>query len=115
LDKRLLERLRQHSKRQRPAEKRGRVNIGSSISKRPKSINKPEEFGHWELDTIVSSRGNSKGCLTTFAERKTRYYIAVKIPDRTAVSMERAIKDVIRNLPSGSFISTTTDRGKEIC
>jgi IS30 family transposase len=113
LEKKLLKQLRQRGKRQKPAEKRGRFNIGTSISGRPKSIKNRKEFGHWELDTIVSSRGKSKGCLATFAERKTRYYIAVKMPDRTAASMERAIKDVIANLPSGSFKSATTDRGKE--
>jgi IS30 family transposase len=113
LDKKLLERLRQRGKRQKPAEKRGKFNVGTSISRRPKSIKNREEFGHWELDTIVSSRGKSKGCLATFAERKTRYYIAVKMPDRTAASMESAIKDVISNLPLGSFKSATTDRGKE--
>ena len=30
----------------------------------------------------MSSRGKSKGCLATFLERKTRFYLAFKIPDR---------------------------------
>ena len=36
---------------------------------------------------MVSSRGKSKGCLATFVERKTRFYVAIKMKDRTASSM----------------------------
>ena len=31
--------------------------IGTSIAKRPKEVKNRETFGHWELDTVVSSRG----------------------------------------------------------
>lgn len=48
-------------------ETRGKFNIGTSIYKKPKVVKKRVEFGHWELDTVVSSRGKSKGCLATFA------------------------------------------------
>ncbi|WP_252248594.1 hypothetical protein [Clostridium sp. ZBS20] len=52
-------------------------------------------MGHWKLDTVVSSRGKSKGCLATFVEHKTRLYTTIKIPDRTAKSMEYAIEQVL--------------------
>ena len=39
---------------------RDRFNIGKSIKNRPKDIRKRESIGHWELDTVVSSRGKSK-------------------------------------------------------
>ncbi|MNO39483.1 hypothetical protein D3C76_296150 [compost metagenome] len=35
-----------------------------------------QTFGHWELDTVVSGRGKSKGCVATFIERKIRLYTA---------------------------------------
>ena len=105
--------LRQKGKRQRPYETRGRFTVGTSISKRPKEVQSRETVGHWELDTMVSSRGKSKGCLATFAERKTRFYIALKIPDRTADSMKQAIKEVVGKYPKALFKSSTTDRGKE--
>lgn len=105
--------LRQKGKRQRPQETRGRFTVGTSISKRPKEVKTRKTAGHWELDTVVSSRGKSKGCLATFAERKTRYYIALKIPDRTAASMMGAIREVVGKFPKALFKSTTTDRGKE--
>lgn len=64
--------------------------VGTPISKRPKEIRKRETFGHWELDTVVSSRGKSNACVATFIERKTRHHLALKIPDRTAYLMEVA-------------------------
>lgn len=105
--------LWQKGKRRKPAEKRGKFAIGTSISKRPNEVKDRKTFGHWELDTMVSSRGKSKGCFATFVERKTRLYTAIKIPDRTADSMERAICQLHAALPAGVFKTGTTDRGKE--
>ena len=65
-----ITKLRRKAKSRKPKETRGRFNIGTSIRKRPIKIRKRVEFGHWELDTVVSSRGKSKGCLATFAEMK---------------------------------------------
>lgn len=64
--------LRQKGKRLKPAEKRGKFAMGTSISERPKEVKSRKTSGHWELDTIVSSRGESKGCFATFVERKSR-------------------------------------------
>ena len=76
-------------------------------------MKKRTEFGHWELDTIVSSRRNSKGCMATFVEMKTRMYRAIKIADRSQNSMFKAIKQLVSSLPKGCFKSFTSDRGKE--
>lgn len=57
---------RRKGKSRKVKETRGRFNIGKSINKRPKEVKKRNTFGHWELDTVVSSRGKSKGCLATF-------------------------------------------------
>ncbi|SFE95189.1 IS30 family transposase [Alteribacillus iranensis] len=105
--------LRHKGKRQRSKETRGRFNVGTSIKKRPKEIRKRKTFGHWELDSVVSSRGKIKGCLATFVERKTRWYIALKMPNRTAASMENAIRTLHGVLPERSFQTATVDRGKE--
>lgn len=105
--------LRQKGKRQKPRETRGRFNIGTPISKRPKEVRKREIFGHWELDTVVSGRGQAKGCVATFIERKTRWYFGVLIPDRSATSMEAAVRRLHKQLPQGAIQTATTDRGKE--
>jgi IS30 family transposase len=105
--------LRHKGKRRKPLETRGRFLVGKTISQRPKEIRKRESFGHWELDTVVSSRGNSRACAATFIERKTRMYLAVKMPDRTAHSMEVAFGVVASQYPQGTFQTATADRGKE--
>ena len=105
--------LRQKGKRQKPKETRGKFNIGTSISERPKEVRKRTTFGHWELDTVVSGRGQAKGCVATFLERKSRWYFALKMPNRSASSMEAAIRKLNNLLPEPAFQSFTTDRGKE--
>ena len=105
--------LRRKGKSRKAKDNRGKFKAGKSIFKRPKIVKKRTEFGHWELDTIVSSRGDSKGCMATFVEMKTRMYIAIKIPDRSQQSMFEAIKKLVKNLPSSCFKSFTSDRGKE--
>ena len=55
--------------------------------------NHPQLLGNGELDTVVSSRGKSKGCLATFVEHQTRFYVAVKIKNRSASEMYREISE----------------------
>ncbi|RGQ35442.1 IS30 family transposase, partial [[Clostridium] leptum] len=72
-----------------------------------------QEAGHWEADTVVSGHGKSKACFATLAERKTRYYIAVKIPNRRAETMENAIVSVLSAFPPQLVKIITCDRGTE--
>lgn len=104
--------LRPKGKR-RKKEKRGTFTMGLPISQRPEVVKNRNNFGHWELDTVLSSRGESKGCVATFVERKSRLYTALMIPNKTANSMKLAIKGLFSILPKGSFLTGTTDRGKE--
>lgn len=76
--------LRHKGKRRCPPETRGKFIVGLTIGERPKEVEDCQTFGHWELDTVVSSRGKSKGCFATFIERKSRLYTALKMPDRSS-------------------------------
>ncbi|WP_373563522.1 hypothetical protein [Bombilactobacillus bombi] len=58
----------------RRQEKRGQYQTGTSIEQRPAPINQRVEFGHWKVDTVLSSRGSSKACLVTFVERQSRLF-----------------------------------------
>jgi len=62
---------------------------------------------------MVSGRGESKAYFATFVERKSRLYMAIKTPNRTANSMEFAITQLFNSLPFGAFLMGTTDRGKK--
>lgn len=95
-------------------ETRGKLlNKGKSIRKREKSVYKRQEFGHWELDTVVSGLGKSTSSFVTLAERKTRYYIAIKVGTRTANEVKEAILKELKQYPKGTVKTITTDNGKE--
>ena len=47
--------------------------VKKTIKDQLQEVENDEIFGHWKLDTMVSYRGQSKGCLATFVERKTRF------------------------------------------
>ena len=104
--------LRQKGKRKK-TQKRGKFSMGTPICERDQEVQSREAFGHWELDSMVSSRGDSKGCLATFLERKSRIYTAFKIKDRSSEAMREAITKLYNILPKGTFKTATTDRGKE--
>lgn len=108
-----ISKLRRKGKSRKAKETRGRFNVGKSIDKRPKEVKGRETFGHWELDTVVSSRGKSKGCLATFVERKTRFYLALPMVDRSKYSMLDAINKMIKTFPLKALKTFTSDRGKE--
>ena len=105
--------LRRKGKNRGVKETRGKYTKGKSIRKRDKSVYSRNEAGHWEADTIVSGQGKSKVCFATLAERKTRYYIAIKIPDRTGRSMADAMIKYFCTLPEGAVKTITCDRGSE--
>ena len=105
--------LRRKGKSHGNKETRGKFNLGKTIRKRDKSVYKRQEFGHWEADTVVSGRGKSKACFATLAERKTRYYIAVKMPNRNADTMAKAIISALSELPDAAVKTITCDRGAE--
>ena len=105
--------LRRKGKSRGKKETRGKYTLGKTIRKRDKSIYKRTEFGHWEADTVVSGQGKSKVCFATLAERKTRYYIAIKMPNRTADTMAKTIISALSSLPKGAVKTITCDRGAE--
>ncbi len=106
--------LRHKGKQHKPAETHDKFAVGKPSSQRPKEIRNRETFGHWELDTVVSGRGKSKGCVATFIERKTRLYTAIRMPDRTALSMEIVFRVAASQYPAHVFPTATADRGKEL-
>lgn len=94
-------------------ETRGKQNRGKSIRKRDKRIYKRADYGHWELDTVVSGLGKSKSCFITLVERKSRFYKAIKSPNRNADVVARLILDYLKQYPSELVKTITTDNRKK--
>lgn len=108
-----ISKLRRKGKSRKKEETRGKFNLGKSIKERPEEVNSRKTFGHWELDTMVSSRGKSKGCLATFVERKSRFYLALPMENRSKESMLNSIRQIMKALPTDALKTFTSDRGKE--
>jgi IS30 family transposase len=88
---------------------------GESIDNRPPEANDRSEYGHWEMDLIVSCKGG-KGALLTLTERMTRQEIIIRLPDKTQRAVKRALDRLERRLGSSfkkKFRTITADNGSE--
>jgi len=84
----------------------------TSITERPASIDNRENIGDWEMDTVRSSR-DTKYCLATYADRKSRYYIAVLMKNGKPSSFNKATRTTFKNKARGKINSFTCDNGIE--
>jgi len=83
-----------------------------SIEERPPEVEQREEFGHWEMDTVVSRHGG-RGCLPVLTERKTRLVLAARLGAVTAKAVRKALRRLIRSGRLKGARSITTDNGSE--
>lgn len=72
---------------------------------------KSSDIGKWTQQ--FPGRGKTKACFATIAERTTRFYIVIKIPDRTSETMADAIIRELSKVPQGAVKTITCDRGSE--
>lgn len=91
--------------------KQGRFAIQYTIADRPEAANLRTESGHWEADTVIGKRGGA--LLVTQADRRSRYLLAVKAPNRTAETVRDAMLFMFSKLPADKLRSITPDRGHE--
>lgn len=107
--------LRQGRKRRRKrtfgAEKRGKLQGKPMIDTRPEAIERREEVGHWEGDTVMGAT-SERACLLTLVERSTGMALIGRLPHRTSMAVKRTALQLIRG--SGLPFSTITwDNGTE--
>ena len=83
-----------------------------SIEERDDDVETREEFGHWEIDCVVSCSGG-KGGLLVLIERKSRYTIIRKLKRITQKCVLKAIRSIIRLKQMKVVKSVTSDNGSE--
>ena len=89
--------------------------FGMSIEERPEVVNNREEFGHWEIDTVVGKK-DSAAVLLTLDERTTKFRHIMKISNRSSEAVKQGIMQ-LRSLYgdrfNAVFRSITSDNGSE--
>lgn len=87
-----------------------------SISDRPEQINQRLELGHWEMDLIIG-KAETKPCLMTLYERKSRQELIFKLPNRQAAAVRTVFDKLERSMGNRAFRekfkTITTDNGPE--
>lgn len=88
---------------------------GTSIEKRPETIDERKEFGHWEIDLVIGKKTKDDNVLLTLTERKTKKEIIRKIHGKTVEAVHRCLKRLKKEIPhfDSVFKSITTDNGTE--
>jgi len=101
---------KQRKKRYGTPDRRGQIKGRVSIDERPKVVNERSRIGDWEADTVIGKQGGN--VLVTLVERKTRWSIIGKAPNRTAAEVRAVIVKWL--LPLSEHVHTLTyDNGKE--
>ena len=104
-------------KKKKPVRKtQARAAAGDSIEKRPDDIDTREEFGHWEMDTVIGKRGESKHSLLVMTERKTREELMFLLTEHTTeqvVSCINRLEEKWGEKFSRIFKTITVDNGTE--
>ncbi len=89
---------------------------GTSISERPKQVEKRDNFGHWEMDTVVGKKG-SKAVLLVLSERMTRKEMIFRMSSKTQTQVIKVLDRLEREMGSKAFRKTfktiTCDNGCE--
>ena len=90
--------------------------LGELIEKRPDIVDTREEFGHWEIDTVIGLKAGKDQALLTLTERKTRYEVIIKIDGKASDPVNRALTDLKEAAGKDFgllFKTITSDNGTE--
>lgn len=88
-----------------------RIPNRTDITKRPKTVEKRRQFGHWEGDNVVYNR--HRRALSTTVERKTRKVMIFRPRNQTAKAKATATIRRYQNLPVEARRTMTYDNGLE--
>jgi len=87
--------LTEKTRRRNPHHKTTKVKRlrGRSIDERPAAVASRQEFGHFEIDTIVGLRNGRESVIMALIERQSRFEIMRLLDGRDADSMAYALRE----------------------
>lgn len=92
-------------------DRRGQIVDAVSIRERPPEAADRAVPGHWEGDLLAGTKWSN---IATLVERQSRFVMLVRLPDRNAPTVARALARRIQRLPNALKRSLTWDQGKEM-
>jgi len=90
---------------------RGQIPGRVGIEQRPPVVARRRCFGDWESDTLQGAKG--RGHLATHVERRSRYLLLGRLPDRRACTFNLTTARLFRAVPRRLRRTLTADNGKE--
>lgn len=108
----LLTRQKSRRRKPKPKGKRQIIPDRESIDNRPKHIVNTQESGHWEGDLMIGAKQGS--CIGTLVERKNRYVLLVKLPNKKSSTVTAAFAKKLNQLPESMGKTLTYDNGTEM-
>lgn len=110
LYKHLRHKGKKYNKRSKGQAGRGCIPNRIDIKDRPLIVEEKSRFGDWELDTIIGA--NHKGVLVSMVDRASKLLKLVKVPNKEASEVTRAIVKALDPMKNHTH-TLTADNGKE--
>ena len=90
---------------------RGEIKDRVSIDKRPKSIEKRDRIGDWEIDLVMGK--NHKGAIVTIVDRLSLMTLIAKVDSKHAELVTAAATSLLSPFRKHGAKTITADNGKE--
>ena len=110
----LPEKLKRNTKQHKVIE--NRKNLGRSIEERPGIVDLREEFGHWEIDSVLGKKNENEPAVVALTERKHRNSIWLKVKNHSAEAVDEALNELFETFGDKYrevFKTITSDNGSE--
>ena len=102
---------KKRKKRYGSSDRRGEIKDRVSIDKRPKSIEKRDRIGDWEIDLVIGK--NHKGAIVTIVDRLSLMTLIAKVDSKHAELVTKATTNLLKHYKRHGAHTITADNGKE--
>ena len=110
LPEKLLRNTNQHKVRE------NKKNLGKSIEERPENVDLREEFGHWEIDSVLGKKNENEPAIVALTDRKHRNSVWLKVRNHSAEAVDEALDGFLETFGEKYrevFKTITSDNGSE--
>lgn len=102
---------KKRKKRYGSSDRRGEIKDRVSIDERPKSIEKRDRIGDWEIDLVIGK--SHKGAIVTIVDRLSLMTLIAKVESKYADLVTAATKNLLKPYKKHGAHTITADNGKE--